>query len=67
MIDIRFGPQVCGELSAAATREWLVTDGRGGYAMGHLAAGGGKLIDIRFGPQVCGELSAAATREWLVT
>ncbi|MCW3819181.1 amylo-alpha-1,6-glucosidase [Micromonospora sp. DR5-3] len=34
MIDIRVGPQVCGELSASSTREWLVTDGRGGYAMG---------------------------------
>ncbi|MGR6320853.1 amylo-alpha-1,6-glucosidase [Micromonospora soli] len=34
MIDIRFGPQVCGDLSAGASREWLVTDGRGGYAMG---------------------------------
>ncbi|MEU2610535.1 amylo-alpha-1,6-glucosidase [Micromonospora sp. NPDC007271] len=34
MIDIRFGPQVCGELSASSTREWLVTDGLGGYAMG---------------------------------
>ncbi len=34
MIEIRFGPQLCGELSASSTREWLVTDGRGGYAMG---------------------------------
>jgi predicted glycogen debranching enzyme len=34
LIDIRFGPQVCAELSASSTREWLVTDGRGGYAMG---------------------------------
>ncbi|WP_319461837.1 amylo-alpha-1,6-glucosidase [Micromonospora sp. RTP1Z1] len=34
MIDIRFGPQVCGELTTGATREWLVPDGRGGYAMG---------------------------------
>ncbi|MCX4471271.1 amylo-alpha-1,6-glucosidase [Micromonospora sp. NBC_01655] len=34
MIDIRFGPQVCGELTGGATREWLVPDGLGGYAMG---------------------------------
>ncbi|GLY20292.1 amylo-alpha-1,6-glucosidase [Micromonospora sp. NBRC 101691] len=34
MIDIGFGPQVCGELTSGATREWLVPDGRGGYAMG---------------------------------
>jgi predicted glycogen debranching enzyme len=31
---LRFGPQVCGDLSQGATREWLVTDGLGGYAMG---------------------------------
>ncbi|MBM0256694.1 glycogen debranching enzyme N-terminal domain-containing protein, partial [Micromonospora sp. 4G55] len=34
MIEIGFGPQVCGELAGGATREWLVTDGLGGYAMG---------------------------------
>ncbi|SCF03086.1 amylo-alpha-1,6-glucosidase [Micromonospora mirobrigensis] len=37
MIDIGFGPQVCGDLTAAAGREWLVTDGRGGYATGTVA------------------------------
>jgi predicted glycogen debranching enzyme len=31
---IGFGPQVCGDLAAGAAREWLVTDGRGGFAMG---------------------------------
>ncbi|PZG15288.1 amylo-alpha-1,6-glucosidase [Micromonospora craterilacus] len=34
MIEICFGPQVCGELTSAAGREWLVPDGLGGYAMG---------------------------------
>jgi predicted glycogen debranching enzyme len=37
MVDappIRFGPQLCGDLDAGAAREWLVADGRGGYAMG---------------------------------
>jgi predicted glycogen debranching enzyme len=34
MIPIRFGPQVCGHLAEGATREWLVPDGLGGYAMG---------------------------------
>ncbi|WP_432827924.1 amylo-alpha-1,6-glucosidase [Dactylosporangium sp. CA-092794] len=29
-----FGAQVCGDLSVGATREWLVPDGAGGYAMG---------------------------------
>lgn len=34
MIPIRFGPQVCGHLDEGGRREWLVTDGLGGYAMG---------------------------------
>ncbi|HSB86290.1 MAG TPA: amylo-alpha-1,6-glucosidase [Ilumatobacteraceae bacterium] len=33
-MDIRFGPQVCGALDSASAREWLVTDGLGGFAMG---------------------------------
>ncbi|GAA1375888.1 amylo-alpha-1,6-glucosidase [Catellatospora chokoriensis] len=31
---MRFGTQVCGEPALGAAREWLVADGRGGYAMG---------------------------------
>jgi predicted glycogen debranching enzyme len=34
---LRFGPQTCGSLEEAASREWLVTDGVGGYAMGTVA------------------------------
>ncbi len=34
---MRFGPQVCGSLAEAASREWLVTDGLGGFAMGTVA------------------------------
>jgi predicted glycogen debranching enzyme len=34
MMSISFGPQVCGRLDEGAAREWLVPDGRGGYAMG---------------------------------
>jgi predicted glycogen debranching enzyme len=33
-----FGPQFCGSLDEGSAREWLVPDGRGGYAMG--TAGG---------------------------
>jgi predicted glycogen debranching enzyme len=29
-----FGPEVCGSLDQGGQREWLVPDGRGGYAMG---------------------------------
>ncbi|HTN81646.1 MAG TPA: amylo-alpha-1,6-glucosidase [Acidimicrobiales bacterium] len=34
---IEFGREVCGSLDEAAAREWLVTDGLGGYAMGTVA------------------------------
>ena len=34
---IVLGPQITGDLDEAARREWLVTDGRGGYAMGTAA------------------------------
>src|SRR5205814_1245198 len=35
--SIVFGPQTCGSLAEGAGREWLVPDGRGGYAMGTVA------------------------------
>ncbi len=35
MLD--FGRDVCGDLAAAARREWLVTNGIGGYASGTIA------------------------------
>ena len=31
---MRFGRQLCGDLDAASSREWLVADGAGGFAMG---------------------------------
>jgi predicted glycogen debranching enzyme len=34
---IRLGPQACGSLEEAASREWLVADGLGGYASGTVA------------------------------
>ncbi len=34
---MRFGPQLLGDLDAGAQREWLLADGRGGYAMGTVA------------------------------
>ena len=37
MSSIAFGRQVTGDLDAAAAREWLVTDGLGGFAMGSVA------------------------------
>src|SRR4051794_22431029 len=32
-----FGTQLCGRLDESAAREWLVTDGLGGYATGTVA------------------------------
>ncbi|GAB4205324.1 MAG: amylo-alpha-1,6-glucosidase [Roseiflexaceae bacterium] len=40
MID--FGREVCGDIGAAASREWLVTNGIGGYAAGTLAGTQGR-------------------------
>ncbi len=34
---MELGTQICGDLDAAARREWLVPDGLGGYAMGTVA------------------------------
>ena len=34
---MRYGRSLCGDLAAAETREWLLTNGRGGYAMGTVA------------------------------
>ena len=34
MNGILLGSQTCGDLASGAAREWLVTDGLGGYAMG---------------------------------
>ena len=34
---VRFGPEIAADLDAALRREWLVTNGLGGYASGTLA------------------------------
>ena len=36
-MGINFGREVCGDLDQAAMREWLVTNGTGGYASGTIA------------------------------
>src|ERR1700722_1676754 len=36
---IRFGREICGSLEEAEAREWLVTNGMGGYASGTIAGG----------------------------
>jgi predicted glycogen debranching enzyme len=34
---VRFGREICGDLAAGLRREWLITNGLGGYASGTLA------------------------------
>lgn len=36
-MDLNFGREVCGHLAVARSREWLVTNGIGGYASGTVA------------------------------
>jgi predicted glycogen debranching enzyme len=36
-MGIKFGRQICGDLNSAETREWIVTNGIGGYASGTVA------------------------------
>jgi hypothetical protein len=35
--QIHFGREICGDLAAAEKREWLVTNGIGGFASGTVA------------------------------
>jgi predicted glycogen debranching enzyme len=35
--EVHFGREICGDLAAAESREWLVTNGIGGYASGTVA------------------------------
>jgi predicted glycogen debranching enzyme len=37
--EIQFGREICGDLAAAESREWLVTNGLGGYASGTVSGG----------------------------
>jgi len=37
LAEVQFGREVCGDLSTGESREWLVTNGLGGYASGTVA------------------------------
>lgn len=37
LAEVEFGREICGDLDAAEKREWLVTNGLGGYASGTVA------------------------------
>ena len=37
MAAIQLGPEICGDFAIAQQREWLITNGIGGYGCGTLA------------------------------
>ncbi|MGQ0645470.1 MAG: amylo-alpha-1,6-glucosidase [Elusimicrobiota bacterium] len=53
---IALGRDVCGDIAAAAEREWLETNGRGGYAMGTVCGGNSRryhgLLTVALRPPV---------------
>src|SRR5262245_16069222 len=59
---IRFGPEVCTDLAAAEQREWLVTNGVGGFASGTVAGSAAR----RYHGLLIAALDAPAKRTQLV-
>src|SRR3989442_15578042 len=53
-VTISFGPAICNDLTAAEQREWLVTNGIGGFASGTVAGSATRryhrLLIARFDP-----------------
>jgi predicted glycogen debranching enzyme len=60
---LEFGRDVCGDLAAAGRREWLVTNGIGGYASGTLAG----LLTRRYHGLLIAALEPPVGRTLLVT
>ena len=60
---VSFGREVCGELAAAEQREWLVTNGLGGYASGTVAG----LLTRRYHGLLIAALSPPLGRTLLLT
>jgi predicted glycogen debranching enzyme len=65
-----FGRETCGDLAAALRREWLVTNGLGGYAFGTLAGINTRryhgLLVASLAPPVERTVLAASLAEWAV-
>jgi predicted glycogen debranching enzyme len=61
MLD--FGRETCGEAATAGTREWLVTNGLGGYAMGTVAG----MVTRRYHGLLVAALTPPVGRKLLVT
>jgi glycogen debranching enzyme len=67
-MSIKFGREMCGDLSSAESREWLVTNGIGGYAAGtviHLDPSDGLLYAGEAGVQLT--WMDAKVGDWVVT
>jgi predicted glycogen debranching enzyme len=62
-MTIEFGREICGELSLAERREWLVTNGIGGYASGTVAG----LLTRRYHGLLVAALKPPLGRTLLVT
>ena len=62
-MSIDFGREICGNLAAAETREWLVTNGIGGYASGTIAG----LLTRRYHGLLVAALQPPQRRTLLVT
>jgi predicted glycogen debranching enzyme len=62
-MDIEFGREICGTLTTAESREWLVTNGIGGYASGTVAG----LLTRRYHGLLIAALNPPLGRTLLVT
>lgn len=62
-MSIDFGREICGNLATAETREWLVTNGIGGYASGTIAG----LLTRRYHGLLIAALKPPQQRTLLVT
>jgi predicted glycogen debranching enzyme len=62
-MTIHFGREICGDLSSAESREWLVTNGIGGYASGTIAG----LLTRRYHGMLIAALNPPVRRTLLVT
>ncbi len=62
-MKLDFGRPVCGNLTNAASREWLVTNGIGGFASGTIAG----LLTRRYHGLLIAALQPPLARKLLVT
>jgi predicted glycogen debranching enzyme len=69
-VTLRIEPEICRDLESAICREWLVTDGLGGYASGTVAGINTRryhgLLVAAMNPPVQRMVLLAALEEWLV-